>query len=72
MVCSAPIQRVVYLGHVFALLFFGSPLAWFPTLFDVFAGIDPDLEEQVEFGVFRKWVTWQPAGRKQSSFVTKC
>jgi len=29
-----------------------SHLAWFPTLFrDVFAGIDPDLEEQVEFGV---------------------
>jgi photosystem II CP47 chlorophyll apoprotein len=44
-------------GHaVFALLFFFGHL-WHGsrTLFrDVFAGIDPDLEEQVEFGVFQK------------------
>ncbi len=44
-------------GHaVFALLFFFGHL-WHGsrTLFrDVFAGIEPDLEEQVEFGVFQK------------------
>jgi len=44
-------------GHVcFALLFFFGHL-WhgFRTLFrDVFAGIDPDLEEQVDFGLFQK------------------
>jgi len=61
-------------GHaVFALLFFFGHL-WHGsrTLFrDVFAG-DPDLEEQVEFGVFKKLVTWQPAGRKQSKVLSKC
>jgi len=44
-------------GHaVFALLFFFGHI-WHGsrTLFrDVFAGVDPDLEEQVEFGVFAK------------------
>lgn len=44
-------------GHAcFALLFFFGHL-WHGsrTLFrDVFAGIDPDLEEQVEFGLFQK------------------
>jgi len=44
-------------GHaVFALLFFFGHI-WHGsrTLYrDVFAGIDPDLEEQVEFGVFQK------------------
>ncbi|QIZ69516.1 photosystem II chlorophyll-binding protein CP47 [Oxynema aestuarii] len=44
-------------GHAcFALLFFFGHL-WHGsrTIFrDVFAGIDPDLEEQIEFGVFQK------------------
>jgi photosystem II CP47 chlorophyll apoprotein len=44
-------------GHAcFALLFFFGHL-WHGTrtIFrDVFAGVDPDLEEQVEFGVFQK------------------
>jgi photosystem II CP47 chlorophyll apoprotein len=44
-------------GHaVFALLFFFGHI-WHGsrTLFrDVFAGVDPDLEEQVEFGLFAK------------------
>jgi photosystem II CP47 chlorophyll apoprotein len=44
-------------GHAcFALLFFFGHL-WHGsrTIYrDVFAGIDPELEEQVEFGVFQK------------------
>jgi len=62
MVCSAPIPEVVYLRtrRICPTVLLWSPLAWFPDTFrDVFAGIDPDLEEQVEFGVFQKWVTWR-------------
>jgi photosystem II CP47 chlorophyll apoprotein len=44
-------------GHaVFALLFFFGHI-WHGsrTIYrDVFAGVDPDLEEQVEFGLFQK------------------
>jgi photosystem II CP47 chlorophyll apoprotein len=54
-------------GHlVFALLFFFGHI-WHGarTIFrDVFAGIDPDLEEQVEFGAYQK--LGDPSTRKQA------
>jgi photosystem II CP47 chlorophyll apoprotein len=53
---TSPRGWFTFAHAVFALLFFFGHI-WHGsrTLFrDVFAGIDPDLEEQVEFGVFAK------------------
>lgn len=53
---SSPRGWFTFAHAVFALLFFFGHI-WHGsrTIFrDVFAGIDPDLEEQVEFGVFQK------------------
>ena len=48
-------------GHgTFALFFFGH-IHGARTLYrDVFAGIDPDLGDQVEFGMFQKLATNPP------------
>ncbi|KQJ96461.1 hypothetical protein BRADI_3g23223v3 [Brachypodium distachyon] len=66
MVFFAAVQRVGSLLVMLALLFFFGHI-WHGarTLFrDVFAGIDPDLDAQVEFGTFQK--VGDPTIRKQA------
>jgi len=62
-------QRLVYRHAVFALLFFGHIWHGSRTIFrDVFAGVDPDLDEdQIEWGVFQ----WDAPPQKGSSLKFK-
>jgi len=69
MVCSAPVPEVGLPRTRRILLFFLVTSGMARTIFrDVFAGVDPDLDEdQIEWGVFQK-VVMRQAAQEGSSF----